>query len=121
MKTNAKALSAPETANVLRRALGGVRAWDDTLSDMRIGKQNYHGLTLLPYCRYNDGRGLRPYYLLRDIGNFINDALLANPSSIELRPIQVHDIEIDLKDNRSWRLRKLTGALPVTSPIAARV
>lgn len=121
MIIKAKVLSAPETANVLRRALGGVRAWDDTLSDMRIGKQNYHGLILLPHGKFDDGRGLRPHYLLSDINNFINDALLANPDSIKLRPFQFHEVEIDLKDTRSWRLRRLSGALPVTSPIAARV
>lgn len=121
MKINAKALSAPETANVLRRALGAVRAWDDTLSDMRIGKQNYYGLTLTPYGRFKDGRGLRPYYLLSDITDFIFRALEANPESIKLRPFQVHEVEIDLKDNRSWKLRKLAGALPAISPIATRV
>lgn len=69
----------------------------------------------MPYGRYSDGRGFRPYYLLSDITDFISRALEANPDSIKFRPFQVHEVEIDLNDNRSWKLRKLTSTL-LTAP-----
>lgn len=106
-----KAVSASEAAFICRRALGDVRHWDDALTDMRRGRTDYCGLRLTPYGKYHDGKCHRPFYLLADIKEFIDAALAANPSSRSRIPIQVHEVEIDPTDVRTWQVRKMKRAL----------
>lgn len=106
-----KAVAAPEAAYILRRALGGVRAWDDMLCNMRLHRHDYFGLTLHPYCKCHDGKGLRPYYLIEDLKEFIFEALQRNPESRELVDIQKVTIEIDPNDVRHWHHIKLRPAV----------
>jgi len=76
-----KTVPASEAAYILRRKLGAVRAWGDTLADMRRGKSTYYGLLLTPCLCSHDGKGMRPYYSLVDIAEFIGSALALTPSS----------------------------------------
>lgn len=100
-----KTLTASETAYILRRKLGAVRAWDDMLSDMRRGKNAYFGLLLTPYLSSHDGKGLRPYYRLQDIAEFIRAALDISPSSAAMIPVQMHEFEVTPLDKRLWKGR----------------
>jgi len=100
-------ISATETATILRRKLGAVRAWEDALADMRRGRTSYLGLKLLPYGRLHDGTCHRPYYMLTDIRQFIANALaLSTPKFEELR-IQRIERDIDPLDASHWTVRKL--------------
>lgn len=98
-----KTVSASETAYILRRRLGAVRAWDDVLADMRRGRSSYFGLTLTPYLSSHDGKALRPYYRLQDIADFINAALSIAPSSTAMIPVQMYEFEVSPADKRLWK------------------
>jgi len=100
-----KTVTASEAAYILRRKLGAVRAWDDMLSDMRRGKNSYFGLFLTPYLSSHDGKGLRPYYRLQDIAEFIRAALDISPSSTAMIPVQTYEFEVAPADKRLWKGR----------------
>ncbi|QOE11048.1 hypothetical protein IE322_01360 [Pseudomonas asiatica] len=102
-----KTMSAGETAYILRRKLGAVRAWDDLLADMRRGRSTYFGLTLTPYLSSHDGKALRPYYRLQDIADFISSALRIAPSSTAKIPVQLCEFEVAPADKRLWKVRVL--------------
>ncbi|MHA6129167.1 hypothetical protein ACX3YD_23785 [Pseudomonas fluorescens group sp. PF-1] len=100
-----KTVSASETAYILRRKLGAVRAWDDVLADMRRGRSSYFGLTLTPYLWSHDGKARRPYYRLQDIMDFISAALSIAPSSVAMIPVQTFEFEVAPADKRLWKRR----------------
>lgn len=106
-----KVLSAPETAFVLRRALGALRAWDDALADMRRGRADCYGYVLKPLGRSHDGRCRRPIYALQAIKEFIVAVRAAEPISEEAIKIQVQEVEIDPDDCRSWLVRPIAPAV----------
>jgi len=103
-----KAVPASEAAYILRSKLGAVRAWDDTLADMRRGKSTYYGLVLTPYLCSHDGKRARPYYSLTEISEFIDAALAMAPSSSAVISLQAREFEISPTDKRLWKLRVLT-------------
>lgn len=109
MKT--KMVPTAEASYILRHLLGAVRAWDDALADMRRGHTTYHGLVLLPYGLFHDGKAQRPFYRLSDVMQFAKDAMKANPASRSQRPLQTCEIEIDPTDIRPWTSRKLSRTL----------
>ncbi|MFK3723562.1 hypothetical protein ACI2KE_06900 [Pseudomonas monteilii] len=102
-----KMVPADEAAYILRNKLGAIRAWDDTLADMKRGRSTDHGLVLTPYLCGHDGKGSRPYYSLVDIADFISDALTIAPSSLAMILLQVREFEIDPADRRCWKVRML--------------
>ena len=102
-----KTVPASEAAYILRHKLGAVRAWDDTLADMRRGRSTYYGLVLTPCLCSHDGKGARPYYSLVDIAEFIGAALALQPSPTAMIPLQVHEFEVAPTDKRSWKVRVL--------------
>lgn len=102
-----RAVPASEAAYILRHKLGAVRAWGDTLADMRRGKSTYFGLVLTPCLCSHDGKGTRPYYSLVDIADFIGEALALRPSSPAMISLHVREFEVDPTDKRSWKVRVL--------------
>ncbi|MFM0406836.1 hypothetical protein [Paraburkholderia dipogonis] len=87
---------------LLRSKLGPVRAWPETLTDMRRNKTDYLGLTLKPYCRVRDQRGSpRPYYRLRDVADFIEAARAIAPPMAA----RSYMVDVDAGDRRIWTQR----------------
>lgn len=100
-----KTLSASETAYFLRVKLGDVRAWDDSLADMRRGKASFYGEILLPVGRYADTRHSRPVYLLSDVCEFVENVSRLCPLSAKPHMLSVREVDIDLTDKRHWSVR----------------
>ncbi len=112
-----KVLSAPEVAYLLRRELGPTRNWDDTLADMRRGRVEVHGCTLLPKCVGKYAHAWRPMYTIPDILNFIRAVRAADCGASRNVPFQVKTAYMDPADTRPWHTRKLPVAM---STIVAR-
>ncbi|MFC5549519.1 hypothetical protein [Massilia aerilata] len=106
-----KVMTAPETAYLLRRELGPLRNWDDTLSDMRRGRvESVHGATLLPICKGKYQGAWRPMYAAADVLAFIKAVLAADPGAVRHAPYQVKTALTDPTDTRPWYTRKLPVA-----------
>lgn len=112
-----KLLSAPEVAYLLRRELGPIRNWDDSLADMRRGRIVVHGCTLLPTCMGKYANAWRPMYAVPDILDFIRSVRAADRSAARHVSYQVKTAHMDPTDIRPWHSRKLPVAL---STMAAR-
>lgn len=106
-----KVIPAPEVAYVLRRELGPLRNWDDTLADMRRGRVEVHGLTLLPTCKGKYAGAWRPIYSVTDVVDFIKAVRAADPVAARGVPYQVKTAYIDPTDTRPWCTRKLPVAV----------
>lgn len=102
-----KVYPASEVAFALRMALGPIRAWDDCLSDMRRGSTNVDGHVLLPTCRMHDGRAWRPGYDANSVVVFINAVRATNPNCQNRAPLAFKLMDIDPRDTRNWRQRRL--------------
>lgn len=99
-------MTAPDVARMLGQELGNVRAWDDTLADMRRSRSGFHGLRLLPYGTVHDGRAARPMYLLSAVRAFISAATpleAAKPTAATARRF----IRVDPSNTRHWKVRNL--------------
>lgn len=111
-------ISAPETAFILRQALGPFKAWEDWLSDVRRGKAGAcSGPILEPYCKLKDPEFgcFRPMYAVQDIKAFILQFRSANPAScVGIKPT-VYIAEIDAGDMRHWKARKLVIIKPAAT------
>lgn len=116
MKINV--IPAPEAAYLLRRELGPIRAWDTTLADMRRGRADVYGLTLLPKCQGKFAHAWRPMYAVDQVEAFIEAVRKANPSAARGVPHLVKTAHIDPTDVRPWRARKLLVARSTFAPTA---
>lgn len=105
-----KIFPASEVAYMLRQTLGPIRAWDDCLTDMRLGKTTVSDYALLPACKTHDGRLWRPGYTAADIAAFIKAVKAANPDAKPHTPHQFRMIDLDPSDERPWSMRKLSPA-----------
>lgn len=105
-----KVISAPEVAYLLRRELGPLRNWDDTLADMRRGRVEVHGLTLMPTCKGKYAGAWRPMYAIPDVLAFIKAVRAAAPSAARGVPYQVKTAHTHPGDIRPWYTRKLPVA-----------
>ena len=106
-----KVISAPEVAYLLRRELGPIRNWDDSLADMRRGRVVIHGCTLLPKCMGKYANAWRPMYAVPDILDFIRNVRAADCGAARHVSYQVKTAYMDPTDIRPWRLSKLPVAL----------
>lgn len=88
-------LSAPETAFLLRLKLGPIRAWTDTLHDMRRGRASVCGFVLKPVVRVHDGISWRPEYAVEDIHKFIENVTATHPDAKSGVPPRVMEVELD--------------------------
>ena len=114
---NVKVMTAPETAYLLRRELGPLRNWDDTLSDMRRGRvESVHGATLLPICQGKYQGAWRPMYATADVLVFIKAVLAAAPGAGRHAPYQVKTAYTHPGDTRPWHTRKLPVAASRLAP-----
>ncbi|WP_438279555.1 hypothetical protein [Pseudomonas alabamensis] len=100
-----KAITSGEAAHILRLKLGAGRAWNDLLADMRRGKSTYFGLVLTPFLISHDGVGMRPFYKVGDVRDFIVEALKVAPPLV--KGIQVREFNVDPSDKRHWRVREV--------------
>lgn len=105
-----KVISAPEVAYLLRRELGPTRNWDDTLADMRRGRVEVHGYSLLPTCMGKYARAWRPMYATPDILAFIRAVRAADCGAARNLPYQVKTAHMEPTDTRPWYRRKLLVA-----------
>ncbi|SDC80563.1 hypothetical protein SAMN05428966_102376 [Massilia sp. PDC64] len=105
-----KVLSAPEVAYLLRRELGPLRNWDDTLADMRRGRVEVNGDTLLPICKGKYAGAWRPMYAVADVLTFIAAVRAAALGTARHVPYQVKTAYTDPTDTRPWYTRKLSVA-----------
>jgi hypothetical protein len=112
-------MTAPETAYLLRRELGPLRNWDDTLADMRRGRVEVHGATLLPTCKGKHAGAWRPMYAIPDVLSFIKAVSAAAPGAARHAPYQVKTALLDPADHRHWKVRKLPVAMSTFAPIMA--
>lgn len=101
-----RALSAADTAVMLRAKLGPLRSWPDFLSDNIRGKQHISGHTLLPCSRVKLCRSLQPFYALSDIETFIAEVLADIPEAGK-KPLKPITLTIDR--HRPWRLNKFNA------------
>jgi len=106
-----KIISSSEVAYLLRKELGPTRNWDDTLADMRRGRIEVHGYTLLPTCMGKYARAWRPMYAIPDIVNFIRAVRMADRCATRNVPCQVKTAHMDPTDVRPWNTRKLPVAI----------
>lgn len=114
-----KVISAPEVAYLLRRELGPIRAWDDAVADMRRGRIEIHGLTLLPTCKGKYAGSWRPMYAIRDVVDFIKAVRAADPGAARHLPYQVKTAHTLPGDTRPWYTRKLPVATSTFAPMMA--
>lgn len=112
-----KVLSAPEVAFLLRKELGPARNWDDTLADMRRGRVEVHGLTLLPTCKGKYAGAWRPLYAIPDVVSFIKAVRMLDPSAARNIPYQIKTAHTDPTDIRPWYIRKLPVARSTFAPM----
>jgi hypothetical protein len=112
-----KVITAPEVAYLLRRELGPLRNWDDTLADMRRGRIEVHGLTLLPTCKGKFAGAWRPMYAIPAVVDFIKAVRAADPSAARNVPYQVKTAHTDPTDTRPWYTRKLPVARSTFAPM----
>ena len=103
MKKRVRTLDAQDTAFILRKRLGALRAWPDFLADCIRHRTHICGLTLQPVCKARDERAMRPRYALTDIAEFIH-AVLALGIGAGPEPIQAIEFEID--DSCIWKLNR---------------
>ncbi|SNS11982.1 hypothetical protein SAMN06265795_101111 [Noviherbaspirillum humi] len=103
-------MSASEAAYLLRKELGPVRSWLDTLSDMRRGKVAVSGFILLPECKGKGDRAWLPMYQAAKVWEFIEAVRAADPSTKRNEPPLMKTALSDSTDIRHWRLRKLPTA-----------
>lgn len=111
-------LSAPETAHLLRQALGPFKAWEDWLSDVRRGRAGAcSGPILEPYCKLKDPEFgcFRPMYAAGAIKAFIHEFRSKNPASCAGIKATVYIAEIDAGDMRHWKVRKLKTIKPAAA------
>jgi len=111
-----KVISAPEVAYLLRRELGPLRNWDDTLADMRRGRVEVHGYTLQPICKGKYAGSWRPMYAANDVVDFIKKVRFAAPTAGRHVPYQVKTAYTDPADARPWYTRKLLVASSTFAP-----
>lgn len=100
-------INQSDAAYMIRRTLGPIRAWEDLLSDMRQGKNTFHGLVLLP-C--GTDRSRRPTYYIGDIREFLRDAIaIEKPQPNAATSLaSTGFVEFDPTSNRLlWRTRVL--------------
>lgn len=100
MKT--KIISASETAYILRKHLGPIRAWRDFLTDNIRERQDVGGLKLTP-CGKMKGRCKRPLYDIRDVAKFVAEVKAAGLAAVEPEKIKALDVELDVEI--PWFLR----------------
>ena len=111
MKIDTPAISASETAFLLRAKLGPIRAWGDFLADNIRGRQNIHGLTLKPCGRKKIGKGWRPMYAVNAVERFIANVLAIEPNAGK---IPVKPVVLAVDSRLPWRMNKFDeGASPV--------
>jgi hypothetical protein len=101
-------LSAPETAALLRQALGPAVAWDDWLSDRRRDRGDPLADFLLLPCAYIQERCRRPVYAVKDIIAFIESFRERHTYSLPKTKPKVRVIELDTEDHRSWKMKPCT-------------
>lgn len=108
----AKAVSAAETAYIVRRALGSGRSWGKTLEQMcRDDEANYLGLRLEPFARMVRHGYPRPVYLLRDVICFIRRVRELGVCPSNPGEIDAFEVEIDSTIHCPWRARTVTPVL----------
>jgi hypothetical protein len=112
-----KVIPAPEVAYLLRRELGPLRNWDDTLADMRRGRVKVHGCTLMPTCKGKHAGAWRPMYAVPDVLDFIKAVRAAEPAAARHLPYQVKTALSDPTDTRPWYTRKLPVARSTLAPM----
>ena len=100
--------SAPETAHILRLELGPIRAWSDSLNDMRRGRASVNGYVLKPIVKVHDGYHWRPTYLQDDVWRFIGKVRAANPDAKPGRLPYQMGVELTPEDKRYRALRKVS-------------
>lgn len=109
-------IPAPEVAYLLRKELGPIRNWEDTLADFRRERTKVHGYTLLPKCMGKSAGTWRPMYAVPEVLAFIEAVRAADPSATRNEPPQIKTAITDPTDFRPWKMRKLPVA---TSAFAA--
>jgi hypothetical protein len=109
-------IPAPEVAYQLRRELGPLRNWDDTLADFRRGKVKVHGCTLLPVCMGKHRGVWRPMYAVPDVEAFIEAVRKATPGTSRGIPHLVKTAHTLPGDTRPWYTRKLLVACSIFTP-----
>ncbi|MGZ3182934.1 MAG: hypothetical protein ACXU8N_10880 [Telluria sp.] len=114
-------ISAPEVAYLLRRELGPLRNWDDTLADMRRGRVEVHGQSLLPTCKAKFAGAWRPMYAVADVVDFIKAVRSADPRAARHAPYQVRIALTEPTDARPWYKRRLLVASVTCHPMARDV
>ena len=106
--TEVKAYRAGEVVYLLRKLLGPLREWSDFLGDCRKGRTHYKSNQLLPAFVAHDGSMKRPFYLGKDIADFVRAVTSSCPEAKVNLEVQSFLIKVDPSDVRLWNMKKLS-------------
>lgn len=104
MIINTQTLSAFETAVILHKHFGELRAWPDFLMDNIRGRQDVGGFTLMPCARRKGRTGFQPRYAVRDVVDFVNNLKAA--VSLPSKPSAIKPITLAIDTRKLWRFNK---------------